>query len=161
MAKRSPTKKRSKRRTSRKAQPRASKRTRSASRSTANRDTRRLVLLVEDDAAARSGYAEFLADNGFRVVAVETASLALEHATKDVPDIVLTDIALPDLNGFELTRSLKRDRRLTAVQVIGLTGYWSSDASRDARGAGMAALLLKPVAPAHLIAEVTRVLAQR
>jgi two-component system chemotaxis response regulator CheY len=117
--------------------------------------------MVDDDAAARSGYAEFLADNGFRVIAVGAALVALEQATKDVPDIVLTDIALPDLNGFEMTRALKRDRRLAAVRVIGLTGHWSSDASRDARGAGMATLLLKPVAPAHLLAEVTRVLAQR
>jgi CheY-like chemotaxis protein len=45
--------------------------------------------------------------------------------------------------------------------VIGLTGHWSSDASRDARGAGMVALLLKPVAPAHLLAELNRALAQR
>ena len=119
------------------------------------------MLLVEDDAAARSGYAEFLSDNGFRVVALGAAFGALEHAAKEVPDVVLTDIALPDLNGFELTRALKRDPRLATVTVIGLTGHWSSDASRDARGAGMVALLLKPVAPQHLLAEVNRVLAQR
>jgi CheY-like chemotaxis protein len=119
------------------------------------------VLLVEDDAAARSGYAEFLADNGFRVVALGAALDALEHAAKDIPDLLLTDIALPDLNGFEMTRALKRDPRLAAVRVIGLTGYWSSDASRDARGAGMATLLLKPVAPSHLLAEVNRLLAER
>jgi CheY-like chemotaxis protein len=119
------------------------------------------VLLVEDDAAARSGYAEFLAESGFRVVALGAASVALDHLANEVPDIVLTDIALPDLNGFELTRALKRDPRLAAITVIGLTGHWSSQATRGARDAGMAALLLKPVAPAHLLAEVNRVLAQR
>jgi DNA-binding response OmpR family regulator len=62
--------------------------------------------LVEDDVAARSGYAEFLADNGFRVVALGAALIALEHAANEVPDVVLTDIALPDLNGFEMTRAL-------------------------------------------------------
>lgn len=127
----------------------------------ATRDIRRLVLLVEDDAAARSGYAEFLAESGFRVVALGAASVALKHVADEVPDLVLTDIALPDLNGFELTRALKRDPRLATVTVIGLTGHWSSQATRGARDAGMAALLLKPVAPAHLLAEVNRVLAQR
>jgi CheY-like chemotaxis protein len=83
------------------------------------------------------------------------------RAAKEVPDLVLTDIALPGLNGFELTRALKRDPRLATVTVIGLTGHWSSDASRDARGAGIVALLLKPMAPAHLLAEVNRVVAQR
>ena len=78
------------------------------------------------------GYAEFLVENGFRVVALGAALGALEHAAKEVPDVVLTDIALPDLNGFELTRALKRDARLATVTVIGLTGHWSSDVSRDA-----------------------------
>jgi PleD family two-component response regulator len=117
MAKRHPVKKRTKRRTLRKAQRRVSKRSTkpvvrstrttpggAASRQTrpskANRDSRRLVLLVQDDAAARSGYSEFLADNGFRVVAVAAALMALEHGATEVPDVVLTDIALPDLNGF-------------------------------------------------------------
>jgi CheY-like chemotaxis protein len=178
MVKRRPVKTRTKRRTSKKAQPRVVKQwkkpatrstrttlrraaSRRASPSTSNRDDRRLVLLVEDDASARSGYAEFLTDNGFRVLAVGAALVALEHASTEVPDVVLTDIALPDQNGFDLTRALKRDPRLAAVRVIGLTGHWSSDASRDARGAGMAALLLKPVAPPHLLAEVNRVLGQK
>ena len=178
MGARHPVKKRTKRRTFRKAQPPVSKRpkkpaarstkttargaaSRKARQSSAPRDTQRLVLLVEDDAAARSGYAEFLADNGFRVVALGAALGALEHAAKEVPDVVLTDIALPDLNGFELTRALKRDARLATVTVIGLTGHWSSDVSRDARGAGMVAILLKPVAPPHLLAEINRFLAQR
>jgi PleD family two-component response regulator len=116
MAPRRPVKKRAKRRPLRKARPPVTKRPKkSAARSTKTTargatslrakpssttgDTRRLVLLVEDDAAARSGYAEFLADSGFRVVAVGAASSAVEHAGNDVPDVVLTDIALPDLNG--------------------------------------------------------------
>jgi CheY-like chemotaxis protein len=167
MTARRPVKKRTKRRKSSKARPRVSKQLKKpATRSTrkppgTSRDIRRLVLLVEDDAATRVGYAEFLADNGFRVVALGAALAALRQAAKEVPDVVLTDIALPDLNGFELTRALKSDPRLATVMVIGLTGRWSSDASRDARGAGMVALLLKPVAPAHLLAELNRALAQR
>ena len=178
MPARRPIKKRAKRRTVRKPRTRVVKRSskHTAKSTTRTRraeaspvasvpaptpDIRRLVLLVEDDAAARSGYAEFLAESGFRVVALGAASVALEHVANEVPDIVLTDIALPDLNGFELTRALKRDPRLATTTVIGLTGHWSSQATRGARDVGMAALLLKPVAPAHLLAEVNRVLAQR
>lgn len=178
MPARRPKKKSAKRRTIRKPRTRVAKRSsKGGAKSTtrtprgapspvarvpgAARDLRRLVLLVEDDAAARSGYAEFLDASGFRVVALEAASIALKHVANEVPDVVLTDIALPDLNGFELTRALKRDPRLATVTVIGLTGHWSSEATRGARDAGMAALLLKPVAPAHLLAEVNRALAQR
>jgi len=178
MPARRPKKKPAKRRTIRKPRPRVAKRSSKGGAKSTTRtrrraaspvasvpaptpDIRRLVLLVEDDDAALSVYAEFLADSGFRVVALGAASVALEHVVNEVPDIVLTDIALPDLNGFELARALKRDPRLAAITVIGLTGHWSSQATRGAREAGMAALLLKPVAPAHLLAEVNRVLAQR
>jgi two-component system, NtrC family, response regulator GlrR len=141
--------------------PKVTRTQRAAQTSAASEPISRLILLVEDDVAARSGYAEFLSDHGFRVVALESASLALKHAAQEAPDLVLTDIALPDLDGIGLTRALKGNPPTANVSVIGLTGHWSVKAGQAARTAGMVALLLKPVAPAHLLAEIKRALGQQ
>ncbi len=141
--------------------PKVTRTERAAQTSAASEPISRLILLVEDDEAARSGYAEFLSDQGFRVVALESGSLALKHAAQEAPDLVLTDIALPDLDGIGLTRALKGNPPTANVSVIGLTGHWSVKAGQAARTAGMVALLLKPVAPAHLLAEIKRALGQQ
>lgn len=141
--------------------PKVTRTERAAPTSAASEPISRLILLVEDDVAARSGYAEFLSDQGFRVVAFESGSLALKHAAQEAPDLVLTDIALPDLDGIGLTRALKGNPQTANVSVIGLTGHWSVKAGLAARTAGMVALLLKPVAPAHLLAEIKRALGQQ
>jgi two-component system response regulator GlrR len=141
--------------------PKVTRTERGAQTSAASEPISRLILLVEDDVAARSGYAEFLSDQGFRVVALESGSLALKHVAQEAPDLVLTDIALPDLDGIGLTRALKGNPPTANVSVIGLTGHWSVKAGQAARAAGMVALLLKPVAPAHLLAEIKRALGQQ
>ena len=61
-----------------------------------------LVLLVEDDPLAREGYAEFLEGGGFRVAQCETAEDAYSRSLELVPDVVVTDIALPGRDGFSL-----------------------------------------------------------
>lgn len=117
-----------------------------------------LVLLVEDDAESRDGYAEFLERGGFRVAQAGTAEDALEQLSSVVPDVVVTDIALPGRDGFSLATELQCSARTRGVPVVAMTAYWATDVHERADRAGITSILLKPCQPEHLIAELQRVL---
>jgi len=117
-----------------------------------------LVLLVEDDPLAREGYAEFLESGGFRVAQCASAEDAYSQSLELVPDIVVTDIALPGRDGFTLAMDLRVQARTRGIPVVAMTAYWASDVHERADRAGMTAILMKPCQPDHLIAELNRVL---
>jgi CheY-like chemotaxis protein len=117
-----------------------------------------LVLLVEDDPQARDGYAEFLERGGFRVAQAGAAEDALALTLAVVPDVVVTDIALPGRDGFALATDLHTDTRTRSIPVVAMTAYWATDVHERADRAGITAILLKPCQPEHLIAELQRVL---
>lgn len=120
--------------------------------------TEPLVLLVEDDPVAREGYAEFLETGGFRVAQCGTAEEGYSRSVELVPDIVVTDIALPGRDGFTLAADLRIESRTCSIPVVAMTAYWASDVHERADRAGMTAILMKPCQPDHLIAELHRVL---
>jgi CheY-like chemotaxis protein len=117
-----------------------------------------LVLLVEDDPQAREGYAEFLQGGGFRVAQCGTAEDAYSQSLELVPDVVVTDIALPGRDGFSLATDLRVQARTSTIPVVAMTAYWAADVHERADRAGMTAILMKPCQPDHLIAELHRVL---
>ena len=103
------------------------------------------VLLVEDDQAGRQMYADWLTQAGFSVEQAHNGLQALERAFASTPDVVVTDLNIPGIDGFELTRRLKLDPRTSAVPVVAVTGYaaFASDPGRAQR-AGCDAVLEKP-----------------
>ena len=112
---------------------------------------RPLVLLVEDDRAGRILLARWLQDAGFRVEQAHNGLQALERAFDLLPDAILTDLNIPGIDGYELTRRLKHDPRTAAIPVLAVTGYapFTQDPSRAER-AGCDAVLAKPCDPADL-----------
>jgi CheY-like chemotaxis protein len=112
-------------------------------------------LLVEDDRAGRRLYAEWLTQAGYGVVEAHNGRQALELAFETAPDVVVTDLHIPGIDGFELTRRLKQDARTRAIPVLAVTGYaaFASDPGR-ARRAGCDAVLEKPCSPEVLEARV-------
>jgi len=106
------------------------------------------VLVVEDDRDGRLLFLEWLSDAGFRVEQAHNGLQALERAIDLVPDAVLTDLHLPGIDGYELTRRLKTDARTTSIPVLAVTGYgpFTQDPSRAER-AGCDAVLPKPCDP--------------
>ena len=109
------------------------------------------VLLVEDDSDGRRLYALWLTQAGYSVKEAHNGLQALERAFESIPDVVVTDLNIPGIDGFELTRRLKLDPRTSQVPVIAVTGYaaFQADPAR-ARRAGCDAILEKPCSPDDL-----------
>jgi two-component system, cell cycle response regulator DivK len=113
------------------------------------------VLLVEDDGDGRRLYALWLKEAGFAVKEAHNGFQALERAFESIPDVVVTDLNIPGIDGFELTRRLKLDPRTRQVPVIAVTGYaaFQADPAR-ARRAGCDVVLEKPCSPDDLEAAI-------
>jgi CheY-like chemotaxis protein len=116
------------------------------------------VLIVEDDQHALSGYVEYLSTAGYDVTGVGDGNAGLIAALGRPPEVVITDITLPGMSGFELAAALRQDPRTRGTPVIGMTAHWTREVHARATDVNMAAVLLKPCAPAHLAAELSRVL---
>lgn len=110
-----------------------------------------LVLLVEDDREGRLMYAEWLQRAGFRVEQAHNGLQALERAFDLLPAAIVTDLNIPGIDGYELTRRLKADERTMRIPVIAVTGYapFTQDPSRADR-AGCDAIIPKPCLPDDL-----------
>ena len=122
---------------------------------------RPLVLLVEDDRDGRILFAEWLQHSGFRVEQAHNGLQALERAFDLLPDAILTDLNIPGIDGYELTRRLKNDARTHRIPILAVTGYvpFTQDPSRADR-AGCDAILPKPCVPEDLEATLTALIAQ-
>jgi two-component system cell cycle response regulator DivK len=109
---------------------------------------RPLVLLVEDDRDGRLLLAEWLEIAGFRVEQAHNGRQALERAFDLLPDAILTDLYIPGIDGYELTRRLKADPRTALIPVLAITGYppFTQDPARAER-AGCDVVLPKPCDP--------------
>lgn len=121
-----------------------------------------IVLLVEDDRDGRRMYADWLTQAGFRVEQAHNGLQALERAWDSIPHVVVTDLNIPGIDGFELTRRLRHDSRTRDVPVIAVTGYaaFASDPER-ARRAGCDAVLPKPCSPEDLETAIRELIRER
>jgi two-component system, cell cycle response regulator DivK len=112
------------------------------------------VLLVEDDADTREMYAEYLSYSGMHVTAERTGRTALASAHRDKPDVVVTDIAMPEMDGLELSRRLRTAADTRDIPIIAVSG----NAAERARYAGANMVLEKPIEPDRLLHAIERVL---
>ena len=117
-----------------------------------------LILVVDDYEDAREMYAEYLRFCGFRVAEARNGNEALEQAFALMPDLILMDLSLPGMDGWEATRQLKADERTRQIPVVALTGHALAGASEDAKKAGCDSFVTKPCLPDDLVVEVRRML---
>ncbi|MBA3297803.1 MAG: response regulator [Acidobacteria bacterium] len=120
-----------------------------------------LVLIVEDYEDAREMYAAYLQFSGYRVAEAANGVEAVEQAQELMPDIILMDLALPKMDGWEATRLLKKDERTRDIPIVALTGHALAGHAEGARQAGCDAFITKPCLPDALVAEIKRVLSAR
>jgi len=117
-----------------------------------------LVLVVDDFQDNREMYAEFLVFSGFRVIQAANGREALDQAFANRPDIIIMDLSLPEMDGWEATRRLKADRRTQTIPVVALTGHAMAGHSKGAIEAGCDSFVAKPCLPDQLVAEIRKML---
>src|SRR6185295_15365995 len=117
-----------------------------------------LVLLVDDYPDNRDIYVQYLTYSGLRVEEAENGHEALEKAFALLPDVIVMDLSLPGLDGWEATRRLKGDPRTRHIPVVVLTGHALAGHSQGAMDAGCDAFITKPCLPERLLEEIRTIL---
>ena len=114
------------------------------------------VLLVEDNEDNRFIYATALRYTGYEVIEAVSGTQGIEQARMRLPDLILMDISIPDVDGWEATIVLKADPLTRAIPIVAVTAHVLPGDERRSMEAGCDGYLAKPVSPATLIAEVDR-----
>ena len=124
-----------------------------------NRVGEPLVLIVEDDQSTRLMYIDYLSRDGFRTVDAHNGHQALAKAQELRPDAVLTDLAVPGMDGFEFCRELQRSPLTRDIPVLAVTGHSEYlDQPHRFRQAGISQVLIKPCPPDVIAQELRRLL---
>lgn len=110
----------------------------------AGTDPGKLVLVIEDNVDAGDSLADVLSLSGHRVLVARDGLSGIEKARASHPDIVLCDIGLPDVDGYEVARRLRSEPSLSGMRLIALSGYAQPEDRERARQAGFEAHLAKP-----------------
>lgn len=117
-----------------------------------------LVLIVDDAPDNREAYAEYLRFCGFRTVEAGTGREAIASASAYHPDVVLLDLRLPDIDGFEVSRFIRNAEGLRDAKVIALSACVFPSDVTQALESGCDLFLEKPCLPDALVAEIERLL---
>jgi two-component system cell cycle response regulator DivK len=116
------------------------------------------ILVVDDHEDNRQILRVLLASAGYVMIEAQNGEAALAAALSERPDLILMDIQLPDLDGYEVTRRIKSNPRSHDVPIIAVTSYALSDDERKALAAGCIAYVAKPYSPMQLLAKIKKYL---
>lgn len=119
------------------------------------------MLIVEDNEQNRVIYRTILEHYGFHVVEAWDGEAGIRKVREGRPDVVLMDISIPKVDGYEATRILKADPATSAIPIIALTAHALAEDRARALEAGCDAYISKPAEPGHVAATVQQVLAGR
>src|SRR5262249_21770506 len=109
------------------------------------------LLVIEDDSDTLEMLRATLEKHGFRVTACESAAESLRTAQRESADLIISDIGMPEMDGFEMIKELRSSDDYRTVPAIALSGYASRKDVRTALAAGFDAHVSKPVDPAELL----------
>ncbi|MGL5063840.1 MAG: ATP-binding protein [Microcoleus sp.] len=114
------------------------------------------ILIVDDDADNLELLGFFLEQQGVAIVAVNSGQAALDSVARSVPDILISDIGMPQMNGYELLRQIRElpSQQNTQIPAIALTAFADREDEARAIGAGFQAYLSKPVNPIELVSAI-------
>jgi CheY-like chemotaxis protein len=112
------------------------------------------ILIVEDEKELLETMSHLLRDQGYRVVVSASAEEALKRVRESIPDLVLIDIKLPGIDGFDLFNAFKKNPQFGSTPVIFLTAFNSLQAAITAKQQGAAEYITKPFDLEYLIATV-------
>ncbi len=118
-----------------------------------------LVLVVDDHRDNRELVVELLDWGGLRTCEARSGHEALQRALEDLPDLVLLDLEMPGLDGWEVSRRLRQDPRTRELRVLALTAHVQQSYLDRAREAGCDGVLIKPIDPEELVPQLVAYLA--
>jgi two-component system, cell cycle response regulator DivK len=114
----------------------------------------RCILVVEDQMDNRQILRDLLGNAGYELLEAENGAEALTTVARQRPDLILMDIQLPVMDGYEATRRLKADPATKSIPIIVVTSYAMSGDETKAREAGCDAYVTKPYSPRQLLGKV-------
>jgi two-component system, cell cycle response regulator DivK len=118
------------------------------------------ILVIEDQLDNRRILRDLLMSADFEVIEAVDGEAGLTAAAAHRPDLILMDIQLPGIDGYEATRRLKADSTLQAIPVIAVTAHELSGGENEARSAGCDGYVAKPISPRQLLAKVREYLSR-
>jgi CheY-like chemotaxis protein len=116
------------------------------------------ILLVDDDEMCRDMLSRRLIRRGFEVIVAVDGKLGIESARSEKPDIILMDMSLPVMDGWEATRCIKSDDATRGISVIGLSARTLSGDREKATAAGCDDYDIKPIEFDRLVGKIERIL---
>ncbi|MGH7459033.1 MAG: response regulator [Longimicrobiaceae bacterium] len=119
-------------------------------------DAKKTVLLVEDNEDNRMVYRTILEHFGYRVIEAANGREGVRRGREDSPDLILMDISIPLIDGWEATRLLKEEEATSRIPIIALTAHALAADQAKARAAGCDGYLAKPCEPRQVVEEVKK-----
>lgn len=116
------------------------------------------ILLVDDDLHNQRIFEKVLRHHGFQVLVAMTGDVALQEAESKRPDLILMDLSIPVVDGWECTRRLKAAPQTRSIQILALTAHAMRGDQERALAAGCDGYLPKPISPRALVDEVKKAL---
>ena len=116
------------------------------------------ILVVEDQDDLRAILRDFLTASGYDVIEAVDGGEAVAEAKSQRPDLILMDIQLPVLDGYETTRQIKADPNLTATPIIAVSSYAMKGDEEKARASGCDHYVTKPYSPVQLLQTIRGIL---
>jgi CheY-like chemotaxis protein len=112
------------------------------------------VLVVDDDADVRGMMETVLSERGAQVTSAASAGEALDSVTRETPDVLVSDLAMPEMDGYALLRELRGRSEFTWIPAAAVTAYARAEDRRQALLAGFQMHVAKPIEPDELVAVV-------
>jgi two-component system, cell cycle response regulator DivK len=116
------------------------------------------ILVIEDHEDNRRIVRDLLSANGYELLEAVSGEEGLAFAERERPDLILMDIQLPGLDGYEVTRRIKANPALRRIPVIAVTSYALSGDEQKAAAAGCDGYVTKPFSPRVLLAKIRELL---
>ena len=116
------------------------------------------ILIVEDQPDNRQILRDLLTPAGYELVEAWDGNAAVVRAKADRPDLILMDIQLPGIDGYEATRQIRLDRSLDAIPIIAVTSFAMGGDEERTRAAGCNAYVAKPFSPRQLLKKIRELL---
>ena len=118
----------------------------------------RVILSAEDNEANQRIIRDLFTRKGYRVIEAVNGEEAVTMAKQEKPDLILMDVQLPRMDGYEATREIKADPELASIPILAVTSYALSGDRHKALAAGCADYVAKPFRPRELVAKVEELL---